>query len=247
MSPGWDVEHELTYVVAPADTPAVHRLLAPPDGLLVIDGETAAVRARPANVVLHVYTHHGWNHRRRVLIELTGRRRIRLSEKRWALRHRSAVKLDRRQRISPAEAWNELAGRWQVAFVKYRFPIEVTPVEDKSVLLARIDVMCPVDGTGELQPARTFAHLEIEARSDGADPAAIERAPELGTRLSPFLTPLTRAKADIADEGGPRPRWSAGETAARVRALDTASVELLGTEPLATLAALHAAADRRSP
>jgi hypothetical protein len=245
VSPDWDVERELTYVVAPADTPAVHRLLAPAGGLLALGEESTEVRARPANIVLHVYTHHGWYRRRRVLIELTGRRRIRLSEKRWGLRRGEVVKLDRRQRITPTEAWDQLAGRWQVGFVKYRFPLELTHTGDGSVLLARIDVMCPVDPAGELQPHRTFTHLEIEARSDGADPAVIERAPDLWARLGPLVAPLTQAKADIADGDDPPPRWSAAETATRVQAIDTAAVTLLDHEPLAALTALHAAVEPR--
>jgi hypothetical protein len=242
VAAGWEVERERTYVVDPADAPAVHRLLTPPDGALPVSGGALRVQPRPANVVLHVYTRVGWTNRRRVLIELTGRRRIRLSEKRWSLRRGGPVKLDRRRWISEAEAWDELAGGWKVAFVKARFPLELTGPGDGAVLRARIDVMCPVAAGGELRPDGTFAHVEIEARSDGADPSIIERTPSLWHGLGPLLAPLTRPKADIAADAGAtalRAR-SATEVAALVRDIDRALADLMGATPYAGLAARHA-------
>jgi len=242
VAAGWEVERERTYVLDPADAPAVHRLLTPPDGSLPVEGGVLRVRPRPANAVLHVYTRVGWNDRRRVLIELTGRHRIRLSEKRWTLRRGGPVKLDRRRWISEDEAWDELAGRWRVGFVKARFPLELTGPGDGAVLRARIDVMCPVGADGGLRPDGTFAHLEIGARSDGADPSIIEGTPGLWRGLGPMLVPLTRAKADIAADAGatpPRAR-SAGEAAALVRDIDRARADLMDTAPYAELAARHA-------
>jgi hypothetical protein len=250
MDPGagdWEVERELTYDVAPADTPAVHEVLAPPAGGLRIGHEAVRVRARSAGAVLHVYTRDAWDDRCRVLIELTGRRRIRVSEKRWAAdAGDDPVKLDRRRRVSGAEAWAELAGRWRVAFIKFRYPLELTLAEQAAVLLARIDVMSPVDAHGEPRPERLFANVEVEARSAGADPAVVERDRDLWASLGPVLTPATRPKVDVAAGEEPPPVWSAPETAARVRALTAALPDLTDRSPMAELAALHAAARFRS-
>jgi hypothetical protein len=249
VPPGREVERERTYVLDPADAPAVHRILAPPGGLLLVGDRSVAVQARPTSVVLHVYTRTDWAHRRRVLIELTGRRRIRLSEKTWVagapgrtIPGDGPAKLDRRRRISEVEAWAELAGRWRVGFVKARFPLGLTVVGEDEVLLARIDVMCPVGAAGELLADGTFAHLEIEARSDRADPGLVERDPVVWATLAAWLAPLDRPKADVAAEAGAAgaPAWSATETAARVRAIDRAVPDLMGRQPYAGLAAQHA-------
>jgi hypothetical protein len=238
---GWEVEREATYEVAPADAPAVHRLLAPTAGPLRIGDEVVRVRARPTNAVLHVYTRDDWDDRRRVVIELTGRGRIRISDKRWTYDRGEPLKFDRRRWVSPAEAWDELAGRWKVAFVKGRFPLELTLPETGAVLLARIDVMCPVDPGGGLRPELNFADVEIEARSDEADPAVIERDPHLWASLGPLLTPITRPKFDRAATSGTPPRWSVSETAERVQAIAAAVPELTARSPMAELTALHAA------
>jgi hypothetical protein len=245
MATGWEVERERTYDLVPADAPGVHRILAP-GPVTTIGGEPVGVRARPANVVLHVYSRADEDERRRVLIELTGRRRIRLSEKHWAFEDGELVKFDRRRRIRPPEAWAELAGHWLVGFVKARFPLELrVRSPSPAVLIARIDVMVPVDGSGAPCPDRLFTQLEIESRAGGADPGAVEADPDLWAALAPLLTPATRTKADLATGGGPAPAWSAAETAARVGAIADAVPGLAATAPIADLAAQHAALGHR--
>jgi hypothetical protein len=240
MAAGWQVERERTYDLAAADAPGVHRILAP-GPVTTIGGEPVGVRARPANVVLHVYSRVD-DDRRRVLVELTGRRRIRLSEKHWGVEDGEPVKFDRRRRIRPAEAWAELAGHWVTAFVKARFPLELRGrPPSPEVLIARIDVMVPVDGSGAPCPDRLFTQLEIESRAGGADPGAVEADPDLWPRLGPLLTPATRTKADLAAGADPAPAWSATETAARVATIAAAVPALVATDPIAALAAQHAA------
>jgi hypothetical protein len=254
MATGWEVERERTYDLAAADAPGVHRILAPGPAT-TIGGEPVPVRARPANLVLHVYSRLDDDDRRRVLVELTGRRRIRLSEKHWGVADGEPVKFDRRRRIRAGEAWAELAGHWLAAFVKARFPLELRfRSPSPAVLVARIDVMVPVDGSGAPCPDRLFTQVEIESRAGGADPGAVEADPGLWRVLGPLLTPATRTKADLAGGAGPgpafgprrpAPAWSATETAARVAAIADAVPALATVEPIATLATQHAALDHR--
>ena len=115
------------------------------------------------------------------------------------------------------------------------------------MLIARIDVMIPLDGSGAPCPDRLFTQLEIEARAGGADPGAIEADPDLWAALAPLLTSATRTKVDLAGGAGPGPVWSAAETAARVAAVAAATADLAGRSPWPELTALHDAVPRRSP